>query len=56
MKIKIAAGVSILIYILLLLLINTNPVIVGYLCTVTFVVSFILLTIIFKDKPPKTDS
>jgi len=56
MKIKIAAVISILIYILLLLFLDKNPILVGYLCAIDFAISFILFVFIFKDPPPKSNS
>lgn len=51
MKLKIAAVISILIYIILVILLDYNTVLFGYLCAIDFALIFILLAIIFTNKP-----
>lgn len=52
MKVKISLGITILIYIILLLNSDYSEVI-GYLCAIDFVAMFTLFVLIFKDQPKK---
>ena len=48
MKLKIALGITILIYILLILNLEFNKILFGYLCAVDYIIMSILFVLIFK--------